>query len=403
MPEEDPPKRVAFLPPKVFNVERVFPIRNLVATTREDTSPGPKHDGRSSVLSGSVVRVNGSLASAETEAPPSDGTVPSTTAVASELGGPANLEASQSGDTSGHNQEFQLQFASSTEESASQKHTASRRPTTDRSQLIPNISGPPGVLLLTGLTSSSKGRHFYRCEDEPIHTPGAIQTFGVLVASRYNTDKNLEVRIVSENSASLLDYTPDELFSLASFVDIFAEDCREDLIERIRDALQKTFEQKGLGDTQRDIVKVGVLRPNGEQRQLWCAIHISKGTRDLVICEFEEYCPQFYLGDAYLDQGLPELPIRTVDLSFDPEERHKSTTRESQPLRVLEIARRRIGGDVPTIDIFGAMTEAQGQLGNCLSVQQVLDVVVGLVSDLTGFHRVMFYRFDSKQNGCVDA
>lgn len=28
---------------------------------------------------------------------------------------------------------------------------------------------------------------------------------------------------------------------------------------------------------------------------------------------------------------------------------------------------------------------------------------MGIVSGLTGFHRVMFYRFDSQKNGCVEA
>jgi light-regulated signal transduction histidine kinase (bacteriophytochrome) len=55
------------------------------------------------------------------------------------------------------------------------------------------------------------------------------------------------------------------------------------------------------------------------------------------------------------------------------------------------------------MDIFNAITQAQQQLAGAKSVQQVLDVVVGIVAELTGFHRVMLYRFDSQQNGCVDA
>lgn len=36
-------------------------------------------------------------------------------------------------------------------------------------------------------------------------------------------------------------------------------------------------------------------------------------------------------------------------------------------------------------------------------MQGVLDVAVEIVEELTGFHRVMFYRFDSQKNGRVDA
>jgi light-regulated signal transduction histidine kinase (bacteriophytochrome) len=69
----------------------------------------------------------------------------------------------------------------------------------------------------------------------------------------------------------------------------------------------------------------------------------------------------------------------------------------------LEIARRKKNNGVPSMDIFNAMTQAQQQLAGAKSVQQVLDLVVGITAELTGFHRVMFYRFDSQKNGCVDA
>lgn len=55
------------------------------------------------------------------------------------------------------------------------------------------------------------------------------------------------------------------------------------------------------------------------------------------------------------------------------------------------------------MDIFNAMTQAQQQLAGAKSVQNLLDIAVGLISELTGFHRVMFYRFDPQKNGCIDA
>ena len=48
-------------------------------------------------------------------------------------------------------------------------------------------------------TASFAGHKIYRCEDEPIHIPGAIQRFGALIAIREEGDLFL-VRIVSENS-----------------------------------------------------------------------------------------------------------------------------------------------------------------------------------------------------------
>ena len=55
------------------------------------------------------------------------------------------------------------------------------------------------------------------------------------------------------------------------------------------------------------------------------------------------------------------------------------------------------------MEIFNGMIQAQQQLASAKSVQNILDIVVGLISELTSFHRVMFYRFDSQKNDCVDA
>lgn len=40
------------------------------------------------------------------------------------------------------------------------------------------------------------------------------------------------------------------------------------------------------------------------------------------------------------------------------------------------------------MEMFSAMSQIQTQLAVCEDVQQVLDVVVGLVSEVSGFHRV---------------
>lgn len=40
------------------------------------------------------------------------------------------------------------------------------------------------------------------------------------------------------------------------------------------------------------------------------------------------------------------------------------------------------------MEMFNAMSQIQSQLAACDDVQNVLDVVVGLVSEVSGFHRV---------------
>jgi light-regulated signal transduction histidine kinase (bacteriophytochrome) len=148
---------------------------------------------------------------------------------------------------------------------------------------------------------------------------------------------------------------------------------------------------------------MSIRSADGVQSPLWCVIHIVQGSNYLVILEFEEFADGFYLGGLHYKNPLPKEPTHTIDNDVVPSERLKSVTSGSEPLRVLEIARRRKQKTMSSMDIFNAMTQSQQQLASSASVQDVLDKVVGLISELSGFHRVMMYRFDSEKNGCVDA
>jgi light-regulated signal transduction histidine kinase (bacteriophytochrome) len=46
------------------------------------------------------------------------------------------------------------------------------------------------------------------------------------------------------------------------------------------------------------------------------------------------------------------------------------------------------------MDLFQIQSEIQTQLSKATDLKVLLDIMVGLVYDLTGFHRVMVYRFD---------
>ena len=46
------------------------------------------------------------------------------------------------------------------------------------------------------MTQSTQNFNFERCEDEPIHIPESVQSYGFLIAFNY---EDLEVSIVSEN------------------------------------------------------------------------------------------------------------------------------------------------------------------------------------------------------------
>ncbi|TDL22224.1 hypothetical protein BD410DRAFT_788955 [Rickenella mellea] len=65
---------------------------------------------------------------------------------------------------------------------------------------------------------TGRGGKLTRCEDEPIHAPGAVQGFGVLIALEEDDETgNLVVRQVSENASELLGLSPKYLFGLDCF------------------------------------------------------------------------------------------------------------------------------------------------------------------------------------------
>ncbi|KZS90438.1 hypothetical protein SISNIDRAFT_415403 [Sistotremastrum niveocremeum HHB9708] len=60
-------------------------------------------------------------------------------------------------------------------------------------------------------------------------------------------------------------------------------------------------------------------------------------------------------------------------------------------------------GAVGTMDVFSVLTEINDQLSSAPDLDTLLNVVVGVMKDLTQFHRVMVYQFDEHWNGQVVA
>ncbi|KAI0248306.1 hypothetical protein BJV78DRAFT_1131762 [Lactifluus subvellereus] len=60
-------------------------------------------------------------------------------------------------------------------------------------------------------------------------------------------------------------------------------------------------------------------------------------------------------------------------------------------------------GGAGMMDVFAVMAQISEQLGTALDVDTFLKVVLGLIKDLTQFHRVLVYQFDEGWNGQVVA
>jgi len=242
------------------------------------------------------------------------------------------------------------------------------------------------------------GETLQRCEDEPIHIPGAVQNFGLLIAFK-EEDGKLVVHIVSENSSRIIGYTPQQLFRLDNFLDIFSEEQADNLLDHldfIRDEDASDVTTNGP-----EVFMISIRPPQQRTRKLWCAMHICAMDKDTIICEFE-------IEDdtvnplVPLEEVTPELPEDTLGSEPSAEEFSESTVNVSKPLRILRSARKK-RGEAAAMEVFNIMSQVQEQLANAPSLPVFLKVLIGVVKELTGFHRVMIYQFDQTWNGRVVA
>lgn len=230
------------------------------------------------------------------------------------------------------------------------------------------------------------GDTLQRCEDEPIHIPGAIQSFGLLIALHEEDSGKFKVRIVSENSERIIGYSPKQLFALDSFCDILSDDQTDNLMDHVDFIREDDADPATNGP---DVFTLAIRHPKKRTQKMWCAMHVNERNADLIVCEFE-------LEDDQLNplvpagEGTPEPPEDTLQSDPTPEYA-ESTINLSKPLRVLRSARKR-KGEAAAMEVFNIMSQVQEQLANAPTLDVFLRILVGVVKELTGFHRVMIYQ-----------
>ncbi|OQN98410.1 hypothetical protein B0A48_15679 [Cryoendolithus antarcticus] len=240
------------------------------------------------------------------------------------------------------------------------------------------------------------GETLQRCEDEPIHIPGAVQSFGLLMALEEQQEGKLVVRVVSENSKQMIGFTPKQLFALESFTDILSEDQADNLLDHVDFIRDEDADVVVNGP---EVFTMSIRAPSGRNQKLWCAMHINDRHHNLLICEFElEDDPINPLVPP--NEASPEPPEDTLDSKPTEEELTESTLNTSKPLRVLRSARKR-KGEAAAMEVFNIMSQVQEQLAAAPNLDKFLKILVGVVRELTGFHRVMVYQFDQAWNGRV--
>ncbi|KAG4433743.1 hypothetical protein IFR05_010769 [Cadophora sp. M221] len=239
-----------------------------------------------------------------------------------------------------------------------------------------------------------KNMKVYRCEDEPIHMPGAIQSFGALIAIREDEGGHYVVRIVSENAESVTGLQPEQLFDLRCFTDLLFSSDKKEFLSRVR-----SLGKQQIGSVVNpDVFSLSLTSLRGAPLQCYIAMHFNLES-DLIICEFE------LKGDIFNprhppDTGLPAEPVQVTDNQPSEEEMRLSTMSMNKPLRAVQVARE-AGRQMGSMDLFHVLCEVQDQLARATTLPELLDIVVGLVYELTSFHRAMLYQFDETTAGTV--
>ena len=249
-----------------------------------------------------------------------------------------------------------------------------------------------GHAIITG----RDGDTLQRCEDEPIHIPGAVQGFGLLIAMQEGTEGKLSVRVASENAKKIIGYSPRELFELENFCDILSEEQADNLLDHLEFIRDDEADPATNGP---EVFTLAIRSPTKKLQKLWCAMHINESNPEMIICEFEvEDDPDNPLVPA--NEAATESPEDTLQSHPTEEELAESTVISSRPLRVLRSARKRKGEEA-AMEVFNIMSQVQEQLAGAPNLEKFLKVLCGVVKELTGFHRVMIYQFDQAWNGRV--
>lgn len=236
-----------------------------------------------------------------------------------------------------------------------------------------------------------------KCEDEPIHTPGAVQGFGMLIALREEAGGHLRARYVSENSERFIGYSPCQIFAMDNFLDILSPGEQANFIDHIDFIRDDGADPVTNG---LEVFTVYIRAPDKNTNvKLWCAIHSSQAHTNLIICELElEDDPDYPLYPPA--DTAASYPADTLKGEPSGQDISDSTASTSRPLRILRGARSR-RPDAGALQAFDIMSQIQEQLASAADVETFLKILVGIVKELTGFHRVMIYKFDASFNGIV--
>ena len=232
----------------------------------------------------------------------------------------------------------------------------------------------------SGLLVWSNGR-FINCEEEPIHIPGSIQSYGALIAIE---EVSWVVRQVSENSADVIGIQASDLLKGQSLKTHLTQQGIDILEDRI--ASVSHFPE----DSGPDVFRIYFV-DSIDQTPLYCALHRNDENENLIILEFAR------------KDGNSKRPVyvpsdgETIESTLDS----KSKRRYNELFNALHKLTMETDFD-SMMTSFQILNKMESYLATMPDIKSLSEQVARLVRQIIVFDRVVVYQFDEEWNGeCI--
>jgi light-regulated signal transduction histidine kinase (bacteriophytochrome) len=247
---------------------------------------------------------------------------------------------------------------------------------------------------------SGERKAFTRCEDEPIHTPGAIQSHGMLIGlnivEEFGSSRYV-CRVVSENCEAICKYSPSSLLQMEDFLRIFPLHQRL-VFEKHARSVIALYAKKSVS-TEPKVFSICFMDPEDCISPSWCAMHFVGGDHNLLICEFElDAKPD--IREALLE-GTTSMPYNS--LNSDPSDAAASFVSYPEPYDPDRLQDEDFEADGNSMDLVNLMSKIREHLSISTNIQDLQEAIVAVTRRLTNFDRAMVYQFDEDYNGTIVA
>ncbi|KAJ3033975.1 Light-sensor Protein kinase, partial [Rhizophlyctis rosea] len=131
----------------------------------------------------------------------------------------------------------------------------------------------------------------------------------------------------------------------------------------------------------------------------FCAVHRYIKNPDVIVVELEFVeDTMFPLMTRQEDDNLKEF-LEAGNMDVSDEALYAASTESKHA--ILGISEP--GSTADSGELFTIMEQVNAQLAACIELRHLADVIVGLVHEITGYHRVILYQYDEDFNGCAIA